>query len=67
MDRVAYGYRQALTTQGVQLRAVPLSGNGPFLLNIVDQANNSAHLIGARGPHPGHAPAHCLQGSGGGI
>lgn len=52
MDRVAYGYRQALTTQGVQLRAVPLSGNGPFLLNIVDQANNSAHLIGARARTP---------------
>ena len=52
MDRVAYNYRQALTTQGVQLRAVPLSGNGPFLLNIVDQANNSAHLIGARARTP---------------
>jgi ABC-type uncharacterized transport system involved in gliding motility auxiliary subunit len=52
MDRVAYGYRQALTTQGVQLRAVPLSGNGPFLLNIVDQANNSVHLIGARARTP---------------
>ena len=52
MDRVAYSYRQALTTQGVQLRAVPLSGNGPFLLNIVDQANNSAHLIGARARTP---------------
>jgi len=52
MDRVAYGFRQALTTQGVQLRAVPLSGNGPFLLNIIDQANNSAHLIGARARTP---------------
>ncbi|HBE97254.1 MAG TPA: hypothetical protein DDW68_08780 [Verrucomicrobiales bacterium] len=52
MDRVAYSYRQALTTQGVQLRAVPLSGNGPFLLNIVDQANNSAYLIGARARTP---------------
>ncbi|MDB4544839.1 GldG family protein, partial [Akkermansiaceae bacterium] len=52
MDGAAYNYRQALTSNGVQLRAVPISGNGPFLLNIVDQANNSSHLIGSRARTP---------------
>ena len=52
MDRVAYSYRQVLTTNGVQLAPRALSGNGPFILNIIDQANNSAHLIGARARTP---------------
>ena len=43
-DGMAYNARRMFNTQVVE----PITGNGAFMFNILDQATGSRHLIGAR-------------------
>ncbi|MFT6178527.1 MAG: ABC-type uncharacterized transport system involved in gliding motility auxiliary subunit [Paracoccaceae bacterium] len=44
-DGVSYNFQRISRDRGI---TQPVSGNGPFILNIIDQAVGSKHLIGAR-------------------
>ena len=45
-DGLSYNYQRLVGN------VLPVSGNGPFILNIIDQAVGSPHLIGARARTP---------------
>lgn len=47
-DGLSYNFQRLGNSGFMQ----PVSGNGPFLLNIIDQAVGSKHLIGARARTP---------------
>lgn len=57
-DRIAYNSRRLFNTEMVE----PVTGNGPFMFNILDQAIGSKHLIGARARAEVYRPFTVLKG-----
>jgi ABC-type uncharacterized transport system involved in gliding motility auxiliary subunit len=57
-DQIAYRSRRMFNTEIVE----PLTGNGPFMFNILDQAIGSKYLIGARARAEVYRPFTVLKG-----
>jgi ABC-type uncharacterized transport system involved in gliding motility auxiliary subunit len=57
-DQIAYASRRMFNTEIIQ----PVTGNGPFMFNILDQAIGSKYLIGARARAEVYRPFTVLKG-----
>ena len=57
-DQIAYASRRMFNTEIIQ----PVTGNGPFMFNILDQAIGSKYLIGARARAEIYRPFTVLKG-----